>query len=41
MEGLGLLNAVCVQAFVCHNMGFVDQGKGCSCWAVQIFKTKM
>ena len=29
MEELGLLNAVHVQAFVCYNMGFVGQGKGC------------
>ena len=30
MERLGLLSAVHVQAFVCHNMGFVGEGKGCS-----------
>ena len=29
MEELGLLNAVHVQAFVCYNLGFVGQGKGC------------
>lgn len=28
MEGLGLLSAAHVQDFVCHNTGFVGEGKG-------------
>ena len=30
MEGLGLLNTVQVQDFVCHCTGFVGKGKGCN-----------